>query len=354
MKRIISFTLCIVIILSALGGCAARRDESGETRKFVDSAGREVEIPVEIDAVAPSGSLAQMILYTLCPDKLIGLSDAFSQIQKEYIDEKYWDLPVLGKLYGSSGTLNLEEIVKESPDIIIDIGERKSGIGADMDTVQEQTGVPVVFIEATLGTMEQAYDTLGELLGVSEKASEMSKYIGDVLKLAEDVKNKVPEADRPRVLYSQGEYGTEVNGKDSIHSEVLEFVGVTNAADMDSVLSTGGDEVSMEQIILWNPDVVVLAPGSNYGEIFDDPSWAQVDAVKNGLVYEVPMGPYNWFGRPPSVQRILGIMWLGNLVYPEYYDFDIIEKAREFYELFFHCGLTDAQARELLKNSTLS
>ena len=354
MKRAISCIICIAIVLSVFCGCAAQREASAETRKFTDSAGREVEIPVEIDAVAPSGSLAQMILYTLCPDKLIGLSDAFTKIQQPYVDEKYWDLPVLGRLYGSSGTLNLEEIVKESPDIIIDIGERKSGIGADMDTVQEQTGVPVVFIEATLGTMEQAYDTLGELLGVSEKSGEMSKYIGDVLKLAEDVKSKVPEAKRPRVLYSQGEYGTEVNGKDSIHSEVLEFVGVTNAADMEGILSTGGDEVSMEQIILWNPEVVILAPGSYYGEIFDDPSWAQVDAVKNKLVYEVPIGPYNWFGRPPSVQRILGILWLGSLVYPEYYDFDMTAKAKEFYSLFFHYELSDDEARALLKNSTLS
>ena len=354
MKKTLSLALCLVILLSAFSGCAAKREASGETRKFTDSAGREVDIPVEIDSIAPSGSLAQMVLYTLCPDKLLGLSDALSKTQKQYMDEKYWDLPVFGKLYGSSGTLNLEEIVKVSPDIIIDIGERKSGIGADMDTVQEQTGVPVVFIEATMSTIAQAYDTLGDILGVSDTAAEQSQYIRGVLKLAADTKDRIPEAERPRVLYSQGEYGTEVNGKDSIHSEVLEFVGVTNAADMDSILSSGGDEVSMEQIVLWNPEVVILAPGSNYGEIYSDAAWAQVDAVKNRRVYEVPMGPYNWMGRPPSVQRVLGILWLGNLVYPEYYDFDMTAKAKEFYKLFFHYDLSDAEARELLKNSTLS
>ena len=58
--------------------------------------------------------------------------------------------------------------------------------------------------------------------------------------------------------------------------------------------------------------------------------------------------------RPPSVQRIMGILWLGNLVYPEYYDFDIVEKTREFYRLFFRYELNPEEARGLMANSTFS
>ena len=125
-------------------------------------------------------------------------------------------------------------------------------------------------------------------------------------------------------------------------------MGVRNAADMDSILATGGDEVSMEQILIWNPEIVILAPDSCYDDIYGDKLWARVDAVKNRRVYEVPIGPYNWLDRPPSVQRVLGILWLGNIVYPEQYDFDIAEKAQEFYRLFFRYDLSAEEARELL------
>lgn len=354
MKKTITLLVCLCILSGMFCGCTAKPSAGTGTRPFVDSAGREVEIPARIDKVAPSGSYAQMILYTLCPEKLMGLSDPFTRIQKKYIDEKYYNLPVFGQLYGSSGTLNLEAIIKASPDIIIDMGEEKTGIGADLDSVQEQTGIPVIFIKATLDTMAEAYDTLGEILGLTDRSSVMSQYIRDVLDFAAETRDRIPEDDRPGVLYSQGEYGNEVNGKNSVHSEVLDVVGVKNAADMDSILATGGDEVSMEQIILWDPQTLILAPDSDYSDIYDDPLWAQVDAVKNKRVYEVPIGPYNWLDRPPSVQRVLGILWLGNIVYPEYYNFDIVAKAQEFYRLFFRYELSDDEARGLLANSTFN
>ena len=346
--------ICTVFLVCIISGCSTSQANSVNTRLFTDSAGREVQIPVNISKIAPSGPYAQMILYTLCPDRLLGLSDPFTRIQKHYIDEKYYDLPIYGKLYGAGGTFNLEEIIRTSPNIIIDIGERKAGIDTDMDSIQSRTGIPVIFIEATMDTIADAYDTLGEILGIDGQAAELSRYIRDVMVFAEEARKAIPDDQRPLVMYSQGEYGNEVNGKGSIHSEVLDYVGVKNAADMGSILATGGDEVSMEQIIIWNPEIVVLAPDSCFRDIYSDPLWAQVDAVKNRRVFEVPIGPYNWLDRPPSVQRVLGILWLGNLVYPEHYDFDMIGKTQEFYKLFFRYDLSEEEARGLLANSTLS
>ena len=88
-------------------------------------------------------------------------------------------------------------------------------------------------------------------------------------------------------------------------------------------------------------DVVVLSPEANYDEIFDDPAWASVAAVQTGAVYEAPCGPYNWMDRPPSVQRVLAVKWLGNLLYPELFDYDMITETQEFYRLFFHYELTE-------------
>ncbi len=64
-----------------------------KTRVFTDSAGRKVTLPEEIQKIAPSGPLAQIVLYTVAPDKLAGLASDFSDGAKKYIDEKYWGYP---------------------------------------------------------------------------------------------------------------------------------------------------------------------------------------------------------------------------------------------------------------------
>ena len=353
MRKTIDLLLAAALLLSLLSACGtAEEKEPVETRIFTDSCAREVELPVEINRIVPSGPLAQMILYTLCPEKLHSWSSALTRVQKNYIDGQYYDLPVTGKLYGTGGTVNFEEIIASAPDVIIDMGQEMEDIRGDMDAFQAQTGVPVIFIKASLDTMADAYDTLGELTGETELAEKCSAYIRETIAQAAEYAAQIPESERKRVLYSQGEYGTEVMGVGSVHAEVLEYAGAVNVAVLDAVASEGGNEVSMEQILLWQPDVVILSPEANYGEIFNDPTWANVAAVRNGTVYEAPYGPYNWMDRPPSVQRVLAVKWLGNLLYPDTFDYDMIMETQEFYSLFFHYELTEDEARELLAHST--
>ena len=139
----------------------------------------------------------------------------------------------------------------------------------------------------------------------------------------------------------------------SVHAEAIEVTGAVNAAVLERMSGSGRDEVSIEQVMLWDPDAVILSPDSCYDDIFDDPQWSGVGAVQRGEVYEIPSGPYNWLDRPPSVQRLLGILWLGNLLYPDLYDIDMIEETRRFYALFWKREISEGEAREFLKNSTL-
>ena len=345
----------IAALLLSLCACGTQKEsEDAPTRPFVDSIGREVMVPETVNTIAPSGANAQLMLYTLCPEKLLGLCQPFSRVQKKYVDEAYWNLPVLGQFYGGSGTMNYEEIISAAPDIIIDIGEEKANLAADMDGLQERTGIPVIFIEASPDTFAEAYDMLGDVLGIPERAAALSGFVREAMSLAETNRGLIGKEKVFRTVYSQGEYGLEVNGYGSIHACVLDAVGVENAAILGALSSKGGDQVSIEQMLLWDPEVLILADGSNYDEIFDDPVWATVTAVKNRAVYEAPLGPYSWMGRPPSVQCVLGVLWLGNLLYPDLYAFDMTEKTQEFYSLFFGYGLSEAEAFELLKNSTYS
>ena len=65
----------------------------------------------------------------------------------------------------------------------------------------------------------------------------------------------------------------------------------------------------------------------------------------------MPYGPYNWLDQPPSVQRMLGILWVGKVVYPDWYTFDMVEKTQEFYQLFWGYALSTQEAEELLANA---
>ncbi len=353
MKRLILFLLSVLLCCSLLTGCRFGTEPSGKTRMVTDSCGRPVEVPEQINRIAPSGSYAQIVLYTICPEKLCALSSEPSRVQKTYLTKLTDGLPALGHFYGTGNTISYESLLAADPDVIVDVGDYKENIAQDLDTLQEETGIPVLFVQADLEHMADAYDFLGDILGKADRTDAEAAYIRQTLEFAAQCRQQLTQETTVTGVYVQGEYGLEVNGVGSSHAEVLDIVGVRNVAQLGSLSAGGGDEVTMDQMLLWNPDVVIISPDGNFEDIFDDPLWQLTSAVKNNTVYEVPLGPYNWLDRPPSVQRILGIWWLGNLIYPELYQFNMVEKAQDFYRLFWGYELSEAEAEALLANSTL-
>lgn len=159
------------------------------------------------------------------------------------------------------------------------------------------------------------------------------------------------EADGLKVMYSGGPYGYDVKPKGTVHGAVLDLVGVSNVADLAGTNST---EVSPEQVMVWAPEVLLVSPADGFFDcVYDDATWAGIPAVENRRVYEVPGEPYEWMDKPPSVQTLLGVLWLGNLLYPEVYNFDMTATVQEFYQLFWGYELSESAARAMLANSTL-
>lgn len=117
----------------------------------------------------------------------------------------------------------------------------------------------------------------------------------------------------------------------------------------------GKSEVSIEQVLAWNPGIIIFwndERGGYYSEIFKDLNWKDIKAVKNREVYEIPNKPFNWLDRPPSINRILGLKWLGNLLYSDVYNYDMRDEVKEFYDKFYHYKLSEDEIDELLQNST--
>lgn len=358
MKRMAAFLLAVMMLFvsTACGNGGTKKveqDENVPTRIFTDSLGREVEVPVEITRVVPSGTLAQIFLYAVAPDSLIAISGAWSEDAKNYVDEKYLELPDVGQFFGTHD-LNVEEIATLNPQIIIDVGEEKDSLMEDVEKITEQTGIPTVHITANIDSMDETFEMLGDLLGVEEHAAKISEYCKEHYERTMEIMEQV-DADNARksLLYCVGEAGLNVIGKNSYQSQIIDLIS-DNAAVIDSPSSKGsGNEIDVEQLLKWDPEVIVFAPQGFYDEAKGDIIWDSLKAIKNDTYYEAPFGPYNWMGFPPSSNRILGMVWLTQLLYPEYAQYDMEAEVKEYYDLFYHCELTTQQYEQLTEKSIM-
>lgn len=357
-KRLSALTLALAMLftLAACGGemssGSAHPIESGtsvsetpDCHIFIDDAGREVVVPDEITRIVPSAPLAQIILYAIAPEMFVGAASRWDDSAHGIIDEAHFELPYFGSLYASA-ELNVEELALANPQLIIDVGEAKDSVKETLDTLQAQTNIPSVYLSATLETMPDTYRKLGKLLDKEKKGEELALFCERIYKRTVSIMERVG-SHKVKTLYVIGEKGLNVLAAGSYHAEVLDML-TSNMAVMENPMSKGlGNEVSMEQIALWNPEFVIFAPDSIYDTVQDMSPWNQTTAVVNGDYVEAPDAPLNWLGMPPSVQRYLSLIWLTAELYPSYCDYDVKADVLEYYALFYGCQLTDAQYEEI-------
>jgi len=109
-------------------------------------------------------------------------------------------------------------------------------------------------------------------------------------------------------------------------------------------------EISFEQVMTYNPDVIIVQDEQFYETIFQDKKWSMLKAVKAKRVYLVPKTPFNWTDRPPSFMRIIGAHWLASLFYPKQYPYSIQSKVKAYYQLFFGVTLSDADLKRYFQS----
>ena len=349
-NKILAAMAALVLLLT---GCRAQTPAPSappvDKTVFTDSLGRSVELDSQLTRVAPCGSVAQIILYTLAPELMVGWAANPDERARPYIPEQYWQLPTFGQFYGKNVSLNIEALVTAAPQVIIDMGDQKPNMAADLDGVSQQLDLPVVFIDATLESMPQAYRTLGRLLGREQRAEELALYCEEALEMARLLREETGEAGRVSAYYGTGKDGLACNARGSIHAAVLEMVGVENAAVVENVSQKGGgNQVDLEQLLLWNPEVVLLSAQDSYDAVMGDPAWGQLEAVQVGRVYEIPNRPYDLLSSPPSVNRVAGLHWLAWRIYPDRYPGDIRQTLETFYRLFYQYDLSSAELDAML------
>lgn len=310
---------------------------------FTDSLNRVREFD-NIDKVAAAGRPAELMISALSPELLVGKTFNPSEEVLEYFPYLR-DLPLYGKFYGSKSNLNREELILSGADVIIDVGELKKGIEDDLNQLEKETGIPVVYIESYLENTPEAFLKISELIGKTDKAEKLADFARATLEKGKRVNELIDK--KKTVYYSTSEDGLFTFPRGSFHTEAIELSGGTNV--VPESFQAGGGKISLEELFILDPDVIVLSNERGYENVTRDPRWENLTAVKNDEVYLIPTLPYSFIDAPPAHNRIIGIDWLTKLLYPELNkDMNIRERIKTFYSLFYDKDLSDSELADIL------
>jgi len=330
-----------ILLLAASVTCAP----ASAQQRIVDGAGRAVELPTRVERVYAAGPPASMLVFAIAPDKLLGWTRAFRPNEAAFVAPKYGALPELGRLTGRGNTANVEVLLQLKTDLVVDAGSTAETYVSLANRVQQQTGIPYLLLDGRLDAIPASLRTLGRALGEATRGAMLADYVESALK---DVKARVAQVkpeDRPRVYYGRGPAGLQTGLAGSINVELLDYLGARNVA----AEGRGGlAQVSLEQVLAWDPQVILTTDPNFYAAVWKDARWQGVAAIRSKRVHLAPHLPFGWFDFPPGVNRVLGLYWAGLLLYPQAFPADLRARVAEFHRLFYHQAPTEAQLDALL------
>jgi iron complex transport system substrate-binding protein len=308
-----------------------------------DAAGRSVAVPDRVARVFPAGPPAAILLYTLAPELLLGWPRANRAEECAFMLPDICARPEVGRLTGRGNSANLESVLTLKPDLILDVGSTAPTFVSLATRVQEQTGIPYALLDGRFDAAAATYRLLGTL--TQRDAEPYATYAEDTLLKIQTRINRIPENERPRVYYARGPRGLETGLGGSINVETIEFLGANNVAgETRGGLAT----VSVEQVLKWDPEVIVTIDRDFAANVRSDPLWKDVTAVRSGRVHLSPKMPFGWVDFPPSVNRLIGLPWLAQIFYPDHFKEDMRALTREFYTRFYHVTPSDADLDRVL------
>src|SRR5215469_8097488 len=319
----------------------------GQTAAFVDAAERYVAVPDRVGRIMTVNPAADVLVFVLAPEKLLGWSAALSREQRPYLPAKFARLPVLGGLFPANPAQMVQTVARVRPDLIVEAGPVSAEAAARADQIQQQTGVPYIVLNNDLQTTPGTLRTVGAMLGVAERGNDLANYTDNAIDALRGRLLIAPADERPLVYYGRGPDGLETGLGGSQTMADIDQAGVINVA-----AHLGRGEltwVTRDQIFAWNPAIIIAQQRSFYLSVQRNTTWRGLSAVDSKRVYLAPGDPFGWIDDPPGVNRIIGLYWLTALFYPDQYQEDLRTNVRDFYDRFYRIKLTDRQLEALVR-----
>lgn len=350
--------LALVVALGCVPAAWAQsaKAKKGPTRTIVDQTGAKVEVPAKIERVVITSLWPLPSVFCLVDgsgDRVVGMHPGSMAAAKTSMLAK----TAPGALKASTSfmkgsTINIEELIKLRPDVVlysaVNTGERETLEKAGLVAVGFSTTIADF---NTVETVASWMDLLGELLDKKSRAEEIKQYGYRALGSIYSKTWNLADSAKPRalILFRHSDKEIVATGKKFFGDFWLRSTGAVNVA---SELA-GNQKVNMEQVYVWNPDVVYITnfsasqPEDFYANRIDGQDWSRVAAVKNRRVHKAPLGHYRWF--PPSSDAPLMLLWMAKKNQPDLFkDLDFEAELRAYFKRFHDYELTDADIRSIL------
>ncbi|AVP57569.1 ABC transporter substrate-binding protein [Pulveribacter suum] len=307
--------------------------------------------PAQVRRVFAAGPPAGVLVAALAPGKLLGWPMALPPQARALLGPALRGLPHTGRLAGRGSTVALESLLQLQPDLVLDAGTADATYVSTLRTASGQTGLPMALVQGRVADHGAQLREVGRLLGVAARGEALAGQADAILALAARLRAGVPLEQRPRVYYGRGADGLETGLGGSINVELLELCAGRNVAAAAGAGSL--TRVSLEQILAWDPQVIVTQDAHFARRVQADPLWRAVAAVRTGRVHCAPALPFGWLDGPPGVNRLIGVRWLLERLHPGHAllaaQEPLADAVARFYQSFYGADLPAPALHELLE-----
>lgn len=349
-KHILLFTALLAVFAVLISAGCVTTNSPGDSEGMVtitDAFGREVSIPENPEkiAVVGSGSMRYFVYLGIDLDDVCAVDYQDSKLNIETVNVRPYalanpeilEIPEVG---AAKGVVDNEKLLMSGADILF-MGGASSSNAEVANEIQEKTGIPVVmFYTGNYVTdAEKIQDTLlmlGDILDKEQRAKDLIAYFDAV---EADLKKRVAGLSAEETVYVGGVSYNGVHGLDGTDPTYYPFavLNIKNAAaEVTSVSQTGYAQISKEKLLEWDPDLILVdlstltaAEGGALVELKNDPSYRELTAVKNSMVYTI--NPHTSMNVNHET-TLANAYFIGKLLYPEQFkDIDPVKKADEIY-----------------------
>ena len=363
MRKILSLILAAVFSLTACSEAwgsqgsavvqepAATASSSGEAIEsytVTDVRGKEIAFDAVPERVATVGKPFPSLYYAIegATDHIVGCNPSSIKAYNESVLRYMY--PQLENAVtdwcNTDSTVNIEELLKLRPDVVFIY----STDDQEIEKI-EDAGIKVVALRsAELDSVKENLQIIAAVCQKEERGKQLIQYIDEQIVEVTSRLTDVAEEDKPSVI----EFYSDMNVSVSQYDHWMIPSGAKNPAEG---LTGKMSEVDMEQILVWNPDIIYIGNHSDLmpSDLLENKQegrdWSIVNAVKNNQVYKIPIGAYRW--DPAGAETPLMVKWAAKLQYPEIFeDMDMRQEVKDFFDYVYQYQLTDEQVSEILDN----
>jgi len=341
MTRVSSGVLAVAAIVS-LGGFMASSLAAVMQTQFVDDGQRRVQLPPRISRVFAAGAPAEVLLHSLVPEMLVGRNRVPEGEAVEFFPPAYRTPVLIRQLPEVDNPAADSELVALKPDVYIDYGTVNPDYIASVEAVQRRTRVPGIILDGALPRIPETYRRLGAALGVTERGERLAAAAD---RLLTKYRGAIAVSSPPRRVY----LACSADGflpclEDDSAGEQLKWIGGVNVAGTRATAPRR--PLTIEEIKAFAPQAIVVTGVA--ARLRANAAWQSIEAVASGRVYQWPGLPYSWGARPPSVNRLAGLIWLTYVLSERPFDAQFDADVRSFFADFYHVELSDQQLRRLV------